>query len=181
MWIFPLTVLLILSSKMSLQGSGCTHYPPPFRLTKNVNVLNPVCSWWTVTECVINTPVLYVATSVWSVSSLPNTNIITSTRRSTPSENICPSIYHFPNLRHWIFFALKVCHVFMHQVFSEGRRCWTDVFLLGLLAMELHSLSVFARLPPDVRMRNWMALLRAGLWGLLLLHILLSEAHSEYM
>lgn len=40
------------------------------RLTKYVNVLSPVCDRRTVTECVINTSILYVATSVQSDSSL---------------------------------------------------------------------------------------------------------------
>lgn len=127
-WIFPLTVLLILSSIMSP--------PHRFRLIKNVNVLNPVCGWQTVTECdVSSTLQCCMLQQVCKVSAASQTQTSLLQTPAQRLQNI--SALPFISFRVWdIKFSLlqKVCHVFLHQVFSEGRRCWTDVFLLGLLA-----------------------------------------------
>lgn len=42
-WIFPFTVLVNLFSELSCQAFVGPHHSPVFRLTRNVNVLNPVC------------------------------------------------------------------------------------------------------------------------------------------
>lgn len=75
-WIFPLTALVVQSSQTSLVGGiQSSTSLSCFWLTKNVNVLSPVCDGQTVTECVINTPMSYVANSVRRDSS-PNSSVL---------------------------------------------------------------------------------------------------------